>query len=80
MSVSADLFANVSLDPRMEFIQANGRTYRLVPKAIGGQSRLAITWTGPGATQGVVGGYHHTESAAMAAVEQVEAARAARGP
>lgn len=74
-----DLFADAPADPGLEFIQANGRTYRLVPKTIDGQPRLAITWAGPGATQGVVGGYHHTEAAAMAAVEQVEAARAARG-
>jgi hypothetical protein len=74
-----DLFADAPPDPGLEFIQANGRTYRLVPRTIDGRQCLAITWAGPGATHGVVGGYHRDDAAAMAAVEQIEAARAARG-
>lgn len=74
-----DLFASAAPDPGLEFILANGRTYRLVPKTIAGQPRVAVNWTGPGNTQGVVGGYYHDDLAAMAAVETVEAARAARG-
>lgn len=74
-----DLFSSQPADPGLEFIQANGRTYHLVPKTVAGQPLIAVNWTGPGATQGVVGGYYHDDLAAMSAVEIIEAARAARG-
>lgn len=70
--MQADLFAvsPAPADPPA-LLQAGGRTYRTRSTDRG----LAINWTGPGATQGVVGQYHPTEAAALAAVHHIEAMR-----
>ncbi|WP_126962465.1 hypothetical protein [Xanthomonas arboricola] len=67
-----DLFA--APPPRGPAAEAGQRNYRLQPAAGGG---LLIAWTGPGARQGVIGGFYVDESAAYAVIHKIEAARAA---
>ncbi len=70
--MQADLFAappSPAEPPAL--LQAGGRTYRTRTTERG----LAINWTGPGETRGVVGQYHPTEAAALAACNHIEAKR-----
>lgn len=70
--MQADLFAAAPAPAEPPaLLQAGGRTYRTRLTDHG----LAISWTGPGATRGVVVQYHPTEAAALAAANHIEQRR-----
>lgn len=70
--MQADLFAAAPAPAEPPpLLQAGGRTYRTRLTERG----LAINWTGPGETRGVVGQYHPTEAAALAAAQHIEQRR-----
>lgn len=70
--MQADLFAAAPAPAGPPpLLQSGGRTYRTRLTERG----LAINWTGPGQTRGVVGQYHPTEAAALAAAQHIEQRR-----
>lgn len=70
--MQADLFAQPAAAEQHHItVQSAGRKYT----ADHTDNGLAINWTGPGKTQGVLGGYYHTDAGVHLAIRNNESRR-----